>query len=215
VGLPFASLRSLFIRPGPSAPTSLSPISFPLIHLIIYLDLYGTDVVTWVVILSHQPARLESRSVRPTLYPHDAAPEFSSPRNLCVLSVSALDFSSALASPSLYQPAPTLSGSRTISHQSLVTIVFSYTYKLQIFYPLCFDIHASDGGVGGTALCLFFQISTTSIHPFYFLHLAHSFPQRPSHNPLLINYFRTLSIATGGVPPSHSISQQENPPCRQ
>ena len=29
---------------------------------------------------------------------------------------------------------------------------FSYTYELPIFYPLCFDIHASDGGgVGGPA----------------------------------------------------------------
>src|SRR6266403_1152238 len=25
----------------------------------------------------------------------------------------------------------------------------SITYKLPIFYPLCFDIHASDGGCGG------------------------------------------------------------------
>src|SRR6266852_656 len=26
---------------------------------------------------------------------------------------------------------------------------FSYAYKLPIFYPLCFDIHASDGGCRG------------------------------------------------------------------
>src|SRR6266436_748269 len=32
--------------------------------------------------------------------------------------------------------------SPTTSHLSL----FSCTYKLPIFYPLCFDIHASDGG---------------------------------------------------------------------
>jgi hypothetical protein len=39
------------------------------------------------------------------------------------------------------------------------------------------------------------------IQVFSFQELANSPTQRPSHNPLLINYFRTLFIATEGVPP--------------
>src|SRR5580704_3929808 len=41
---------------------------------------------------------------------------------------------------------PFLSG-----HQIPVTTLFSTTYKLPIFYPLCFDIHPWNGGVGGRA----------------------------------------------------------------
>ncbi len=33
------------------------------------------------------------------------------------------------------------------SHQIPPTSLFSFTYKLPIFYPLCFDIHACNGGV--------------------------------------------------------------------
>jgi hypothetical protein len=39
-----------------------------------------------------------------------------------------------------------LSGLLVTNHQSPVTIVFSTTYELPILQPLCFDIHASDGG---------------------------------------------------------------------
>jgi hypothetical protein len=34
------------------------------------------------------------------------------------------------------------------SHQTPAHHVFSVTYKLPIFYPLCFDIHPCNGGVG-------------------------------------------------------------------
>src|SRR6266404_20184 len=39
---------------------------------------------------------------------------------------------------------PPFSSRKTVSF-------FSYAYKLPIFYPLCFDIHASDGGCRGSA----------------------------------------------------------------
>ncbi len=39
----------------------------------------------------------------------------------------------------------------------------------------------------------------SQIYPLCVHILAHSFIQRESHNPLHINHFRTLSIATGGV----------------
>src|SRR5882672_2595864 len=37
----------------------------------------------------------------------------------------------------------------SLSATRLLSSLFSYTYELPIFYPLCFDIHASDGGCGG------------------------------------------------------------------
>jgi hypothetical protein len=64
-----------------------------------------------------------------------SVPPPSSLRSLCALCVSALDFSSAL------------SASRLASHQISAVSVFSFTYKLPIFYPLCFDIHPCNGGV--------------------------------------------------------------------
>src|SRR6266849_6749713 len=39
------------------------------------------------------------------------------------------------------------------------------------------------------------------IQVFSFQGIAHSFSQRPSRNPLPINYFRTLFVPTGGIPP--------------
>jgi hypothetical protein len=55
------------------------PNSFPFIHLIIYLDLYSTSVVTFSLIISHHTRRSSLRS--------------PSPPPLCALSVSALDCS--------------------------------------------------------------------------------------------------------------------------
>jgi len=46
-----------------------------------------------------------------------------------------------------------------------------------------------------------FHFCLLHIQVFSFQWIAHSFAQRPSHNPLSINYFRTLFISTGGVPP--------------
>src|SRR5216684_6830542 len=45
------------------------------------------------------------------------------------------------------------------------------------------------------------QLSTSSIHPLYALHLTHSFPQRAFLNSFGINSLRTLSIATGAYLP--------------
>src|SRR5713226_7458273 len=50
-----------------------------------------------------------------------------------------------------------------------------------------------------------FHFCLLHIQVFSFQWIAHSFAQRPSHNPLPINYFRTLFIATEGVPPSFCI----------
>ncbi len=46
-----------------------------------------------------------------------------------------------------------------------------------------------------------FPLSTSFIHPLYFLHLTHSFPQRALHNPFGINPLRILFVATGVYPP--------------
>ena len=56
-----------------------------------------------------------------------------------------------------------------------------------------------------------FQLSTSSIHPFYFLHLTHSFPQRALHNSPAINMLRTLSIATGVYPPVIPSKEEKHP----
>jgi hypothetical protein len=66
-----------------------------------------------------------------------SVPPPSSLRRLCALCVSELDFSSVL------------SASRLASHQISTASVFSFTYKLPIFYLLCFDIHPCNGGGGG------------------------------------------------------------------
>src|SRR5712692_6234933 len=82
------------------------------------------------------------------------------------------------------------------------TPFFSCTYVEPILQPLCFQIRACNGGYGVPSdLRPFQRFNDASIYPLSFHVLAHSFPQRPSVNPLLINNFRTLFIATG-VPPS-------------
>ena len=55
-----------------------------------------------------------------------------------------------------------------------------------------------------------FHFCLLHIQVFSFQGIAHSFPERPSHNPLPINYFRTLFIATGGVPPSLCIPESRH-----
>src|SRR5712692_11104708 len=46
-----------------------------------------------------------------------------------------------------------------------------------------------------------FDFGVLQVQVFSFQGIAHSFPQRPSHNPFIIHYLRTLFIATEGVPP--------------
>jgi hypothetical protein len=124
-----------------------------------------------------------------------SVPPPSSPRSLRALCVSALDFSSVL-------PV-----SRLASHQIPAAPLFSFTYKLPIFYPLCFDIHPCNGG-GGTPLPTFqhtnapLRPGSTSgtIHVFYFHILPHSFARWAQLNSFAINTFHTLSVAMGGTP---------------
>ncbi len=66
-------------------------------------------------------------------------------------------------------------------------------------------------GWRGRALPSNFQLSSFSIHPFYFLHLTHSFPLRALHNSPAINMLRTLSIATGVYPPVIPSKEEKHP----
>jgi hypothetical protein len=131
-----------------------------------------------------------------------SVPPPSSPRSLRALCVSALDFSSVL-------PV-----SRLASHQIPAAPLFSFTYKLPIFYPLCFDIHPCNGG-GGTPLPTFQHTNAPlrpgntsgTIHVFYFHILPHSFARWAQLNSFAINTFHTLSVAMGGYPPGAPFSR--------
>src|SRR5712692_6987991 len=46
-----------------------------------------------------------------------------------------------------------------------------------------------------------FDFCVLQVQVLSFQGIAHSFLQRPSHKPFIINYLRTLFIATEGVPP--------------
>src|SRR5271155_4517813 len=66
-----------------------------------------------------------------------------------------------LATPHNLTPYPTISYKNhrgrgrftlSLSHQISLPALFSTTYKLPVFYPLCFHIHPCNGGVVGGAL---------------------------------------------------------------
>ena len=91
---------------------------------------------------------------------------------------------------------------------------FSYAYKLPIFYPLCFHIHASDGGgCRGTPT---FQSSTAPTFkdqsPFFsrssalfcaFLHFLHSRKTQLSCFQAIPHSLRKTPGAWGVLPPTH------------
>jgi hypothetical protein len=57
-------------------------------------------------------------------------------------------------SHSVFLPSQTFRRSDDFAcHQISVSSVFSFTYKLPIFYLLCFDIHPCNGVVGGINRC--------------------------------------------------------------
>ena len=76
---------------------------------------------------------------------------------------------------------------------------FSYAYKLPIFYPLCFHIHASDGGgVGVLQRSKVQPRQRSKINPLSFHALPHSFAlfctfcTHAKLNSLVCKRFRTL-----------------------
>src|SRR5713226_2414733 len=79
---------------------------------------------------------------------------------------------------------------------------FSCAYVEPILQPLCFQIHACNGGC--TALLdvqTFKRLGVSSIYPLSFQFFRDTPTQRPLTNPFAIKSLRTLFIATEGVPP--------------
>src|SRR6266403_47868 len=102
------------------------------------------------MILALQSKSLPAFGVRPpdssrhrTPKSHSFCPLHPSPRILPTFDFQLSTFNRPLP----HQPVPVLPASPVTSHQPPSHLsLFSCTYKLPIFYPLCFDIHASDGG---------------------------------------------------------------------
>ena len=80
------------------------------------------------------------------------------------------------------------------SHQIPAASLFSFTYKLPIFYPLCFDIHTCNGGCTPLPFTLFTLLSLFGPRVFYISSA--------------INRFRTLSQNCRGVYP-HAPKKRE------
>jgi hypothetical protein len=92
-----------------------------------------------------------------------------------------------------------LSGLLVTNHQSPVTIVFSTTYELPILQPLCFDIHASDGGCTPLPTFRRSNVSTFNRSTIYLLS-SHTLPNSfalfctfAKLNSFRFKQFRTLS----------------------
>src|SRR6266404_8474883 len=79
---------------------------------------------------------------QPFLFMHFRTLSFSVSRKSCICH-------SYENNRGVYQKFP-FWNSTPFAHHYHPRCFFSYTYKLPIFYPLCFDIHASDGGCRGT-----------------------------------------------------------------
>ena len=84
-------------------------------------------------------------------------------------------------------------------HQSLSRPFFSCSYKLPIFYPLSFDIHASDGGCTPLPTFRHSNVSTFKRSTIYLLS-SHTLPNSfalfctyAKLNPFRFKQFRTLS----------------------
>jgi hypothetical protein len=91
------------------------------------------------------------------------------------------------------------------SHQISAARLFSFTYEFPIFYPLCFDIHACNGGGVPPSqlsnLQTFRRSNLQTIHVFYFHIVTHCFAQWAQVNPCGINIFHALRSPWGVYSP--------------
>ena len=96
-----------------------------------------------------------------------------------------------------------------ISFTSYASLTSSKSFPVNFFadpHPLNqvpSIFYKNTGGQGTTFLQ---RSNALPIYPLCFQILAHSSPQRASHNSFHFNHFHTLFIATGGVPPSEHLT---------
>jgi hypothetical protein len=143
----------------------------------------------------------------------------------------ALFSATAVSQPFAYQSFPHsfhrdggCTPSRYISdlatHRSHSRSFFSCTYKLQIFYLLSFDIHASDGGCRGTPYLPTFKPANLPTLPDlspFFSHSSELFCTVQKSNSFLFKQFRTLSQkhpGVGGAATLHETNSKFSPGAR-
>jgi hypothetical protein len=112
----------------------------------------------------------------------------------------------------LAPPAPSLSGSRRegykLSHFAtrMLFALFSYGYKLPIFYPLSFDIHASDGGCRGHIRVFSSNLEPPTLNFCLFIFFRTLLRSHKSQLPCFQAIPNSLAkIPGGGVPPGSAL----------